>query len=65
MMTQDEVRATSPEVRKTTTGWIAVSDRNSLLKVGVSGPSKEATEEAFRLMIARWASYSKPTTTRL
>jgi hypothetical protein len=41
-------------VRRTGGGWLAVSGRGAMFKIGVTGPTEEEARERFRASYRRW-----------
>jgi hypothetical protein len=41
-------------IRRTGGGWLAVSGRGAMFKLGVTGPTEDETRERFKAAYRRW-----------
>jgi hypothetical protein len=54
-----DIRTIQPRLSKTPSGWLAVSERGSVLRIGVEGNTKEEARRRFQAELEEWAKLSE------
>jgi hypothetical protein len=55
----DRIRAMRPHLRRTPSGWLAVSPPSSVINVGMVGATRRDAKAAFAVEIEAWAALAR------